>query len=250
MDKEPDSPEENEPAESSPESIKPQPEEAQISNSSITEDNTNTAAEQTKAKSKMKLRLVALGAAIFGMVFGAVIEMFVQGAMESTGLFGPTLDSVLEQQETNFTSIQAKLAELSSTQDEKERSRIQKELDTLFKSQEKLAGSINEELIANQKQVESLREESLEKQGSAGGADLWLKAGESISVGSRQNVFSFTGLDAYHRAKINLSGDAQVLELGSFVEATTPDGNWKVFYKQKYKGDDRHQSGFDVVRPE
>lgn len=53
----------------------------------------------------MNLRLVALGGAISGMIFGTVIEMFAQGAMESTGFFGPTLDSVLEQQETNFTSI-------------------------------------------------------------------------------------------------------------------------------------------------
>lgn len=44
----------------------------------------------------MKLRLVAIGGATFGMIFGTVIEMLVQGAMESTGSFGSTLDSVLE----------------------------------------------------------------------------------------------------------------------------------------------------------
>lgn len=83
------------------------------------------------------------------MIFGAVIEMFVQGAMESTGFFGPTLDSVLEQQETNFTSIAAKLSELAATKDEKERSRIQKELDRLMKSQEKISKSINEETVSS-----------------------------------------------------------------------------------------------------
>jgi len=246
MDKEPEIPNGNESAKPVPETVQPEPTAPPPSEPTEAE----ASADQAKAKSKMKLRLVALGGAIFGMVFGAVIEMFVQGAMESTGFFGPTLDSVLEQQETNFTSIQAKLAELSTTKDEKERSRIQKELDTLFKSQEKIASSISEELVSSQKQIESLRLDSLATQGAAGGADLWLKAGESISVGTRQNVFSFTGLDAYHRAKINLSGESQVLELGDFVEAPTPNGNWKVFYKQKYKGDDRYQSGFDVVRPE
>ena len=83
------------------------------------------------------------------MIFGTVIEMLVQGAMESTGFFGPTLDSVLEQQETNFTSIAAKLSELAATKDEKERSRIQKELDRLMKSQEKISKSINEETVSS-----------------------------------------------------------------------------------------------------
>jgi len=206
--------------------------------------------EQAKNKSKMKLRLVALGGAIFGMVFGAVVEMFVQGAMESTGYFGPTLDSVLAQQETNFTEIQAKLAALSATKDEKERTRIQKELDSLIKSQEKISNTISEELVSSQEQIESLRKDSLETQGMAGGADVWLKSGESITVGNRQNVFSFNGLDAYYRAKVNLSGKQHVLNLGDFVEAPTADGSWKVFYKQKTKGEDRYQTGFDVVQPE
>ena len=74
----------------------------------------------------MKLRLVVLGGATFGMIFGTVIEMFVLGAMESAGFFGSSLDSVLEQQETNFTSIAAKLSELAATEDEKEGSRNQK----------------------------------------------------------------------------------------------------------------------------
>jgi len=250
MEKETNDPSESDATEVSPENSNPDSQEVAATTPPCAKEATHTASDEAKAKSKMKLRLVVLGGAIFGMIFGAVIEMFAQGAMESTGFFGPTLDSVLEQQETNFTSIQAKLAELSATKDEKERSRIQKELDTLFKSQEKIANSISEELGSSQNQIESLRLDSLATQGSAGGADLCLKSGESISVGTRQNVFSFTGLDAYHQAKINLSGQAKVLELGSFVEASTPDGNWKVFYKQKYKGEDRNHSGFDVVRPE
>ena len=74
----------------------------------------------------MKLRLVTLGGATFGMIFGTVIEMFVLGAMESTGFFGSSLDFAIEQQETNFTSIAAKLSELAATEDEKEGSRNQK----------------------------------------------------------------------------------------------------------------------------
>ena len=60
------------------------------------------------------------------MIFGTVIEMFVLGAMESTGFFGSSLDFAIEQQETNFTSIAAKLSELLATEDGIERSRNQK----------------------------------------------------------------------------------------------------------------------------
>ena len=60
------------------------------------------------------------------MIFGTVIEMFVLGAMESTGFFGSSLDFAIEQQETNFTSIAAKLSELPATEDGRERSRNQK----------------------------------------------------------------------------------------------------------------------------
>ena len=231
MEKETNDPSESDATEVSPENSNPDSQEVAATTPPCTKEATHTASDEAKAKFKMKLRFVALGGAIFGMIFGAVIEMFVQGAMESTGFFGPTLDSVLEQQETNFTSIQAKLAELGATKDEKERSRIQKELDELIKSQEKISNSINEELVSSQEQIESLRLDSLESAGMAGGADVWLKSGESITVGNRQNVFSFKGLDAYYRARVNISGKQHTLTLGDLVEAPTPDGNWKVFYK-------------------
>jgi hypothetical protein len=205
---------------------------------------------QAKAKSKMGLRLAALGGAIFGMVFGSVVDMFVQGAMESTGYFGPTLDSVLEEQQTNFGSIQAKLAELNASKDEAERTQIQNELDTLLKKQEKIASTMHEELVNSHQQMEKLRADSLAERGSAGGVDIWLKTGESISVGSRQNVFSFNGVDGYKRAKVNHSGKKHTLTPGDFVEVPVADEIWKVFYKQVSSEGDKNRAGFDVVSPE
>jgi|GEM_PF-2538370 len=136
MEKETNDPSESDATEVSPENSNLDSQDVVGTTQASTEQATHTASDESIVKSKMKLRLVALGGAIFGMIFGAEIETFAQGAMESTGFFGPTLDSVLEQQETNFTSIQAKLAELSATKDEKERSRIQKELDELIRWQQ------------------------------------------------------------------------------------------------------------------
>jgi hypothetical protein len=136
MEKETNDPSESDATEVSPENSNLDSQDVVGTTQTSTKQATHTASDESIVKSKMKLRLVVLGGAIFGMIFGAEIEMFAQGAMESTGFFGHTLDSVLEQQETIFTSIQAKLAELSATKDEKERSRIQKELDELIRWQQ------------------------------------------------------------------------------------------------------------------
>lgn len=105
MEKETNDPSESDAAEVSPENSNPYSQEVVATTPPTTKEATYKPSGEAKAKSKMNLRLVALGGAISGMIFGTVIEMFAQGAMESTGFFGPTLDSVLEQQETNFTSI-------------------------------------------------------------------------------------------------------------------------------------------------
>ena len=91
----------NDPSESdatvvSPENSHPDSQEVVATIPPKTKEATHTASDEAKVKSKMKLRLVTLGGATFGMIFGTVIEMFVLGAMESTGFFGSSLDSVLE----------------------------------------------------------------------------------------------------------------------------------------------------------
>ena len=109
---------------------------------------------------------------------------------------------------------------------------------------------MHEELVNNQQQMQELRADSLATKGNAGGVDIWLNSGESVSLGSRQNVFSFNGIDQYNRAKVNISGKKHRLIPGDFVEAPVTGGNWKVFYKQAPRADDKTRAGFDVVSPE
>ena len=218
-----------------------------------TEQVADTATQDAEAKAKksaMRLKMAALGGALFGMVFGAVVEMFVQGAMESTGYFGPTLDSMMEEQQSNFKSIEEKLAKLRSSGDSGERSQLEKELKSLLKEQQQSSEKLGDELRKSLAQIEALRADALAAQGAAKGADVWLKAGESISVATKQNVFSVVSIDPYRRAVINLNGKKSTLEVGEFVDAPAKDGNWRVFYRQSQRGDDRYQVGFDVVAPE
>ncbi|MDM3870887.1 hypothetical protein QSV34_05910 [Porticoccus sp. W117] len=176
--------------------------------------------------------------------------MFVQGAMESTGYFGPTLDSMMAEQQTNFKSIEDKLTKLRSTSDSGERSQLEKELKSLLKEQQQSSEKLGDELRKSLAQIESLRADALAAQGAAKGADVWLKAGESVSVGARHNVVSVVSIDPYRRAVVNFNGDKSTLEVGQFVDVPSKDGNWRVFYRQSQRGDDRYQLGFDVVAPE
>jgi hypothetical protein len=175
--------------------------------------------------------------------------MFVQGALESTGLFGPTLETVMDEQMTNFEEIQAKLNALGATTDEGERETLRQELEALLREQERLTNQTHTEIASNLREIEQLRAQSLEKSGVAAGADVWLSPGQSITVGSRDNVMSLVSVDGYRRARVNLSGKVTVMTAGDFVEAPVGSDVWKVFYKQTARGDDNSAVGFDVVGP-
>ena len=204
--------------------------------------------EKPKSSSGMKLKVVALSAALCGMVIGAVVEMFVQGALESTGWFGATIDTVIEEQLANFNSIQEKLAAIEAATTEADRARLTDELEALLKEQEKLTSRTHEELRASAEQIESLRARALQEQGAAGGVDFWLAPGESVSVGSRGNVFAVT----YVRPTfigVNMSGTLSQMKPGDFVEAKVGDEVYKVFFKSTPRESDPKRVGFDIVRP-
>jgi len=196
-----------------------------------------------------RARAIALGGVVTGMVLGAVVEMFVQGAMESTGWFGPTLETVMDEQMTNFEAIQAKLNALGAATDDEERETLRQELEVLIREQERLTSQTHDELASNVRQIEQLRAQSLEKTGVAAGADVWLSPGQSISFGSRDNVMALVSVDGYRRARVNVSGEVTVMTAGDFVEAPVGNEVWKVFYKQTARGDDNSAVGFDVVGP-
>jgi hypothetical protein len=201
-----------------------------------------------KESSGVKLKVIALSAALCGMVFGAVVEMFVQGALESTGWFGPTLDTVIEEQLANFSAIQDKLAAIEAATTDDERQRLTGELETLLKEQEALTARTHDELRASAEQIEELRAAALKEQGTASGVDFWLSAGESVSVGSRENVFAVNriyGGDVF----VNMSGASARLKPGEFVEAKVGDEVYKVFYRMAPKRGEAQRAGFDLVRP-
>jgi hypothetical protein len=195
-----------------------------------------------------KLRTIAVVAALGGMVLGGVVEFFVQGAMESTGWFGPTLDAVINDQKANFAEIRAKLDALrQAVPGSPEAQKLQAELEKLLSEQEKLAGRTHTELRGFQQEVSRLKEEALEKRGSASGADFWLAPSESVTVRDRGNVFAL--LDIRYSGgliTVNASGKNSQMKPGDFVEFPTGNSTCKVFYKHGLPREDG-RVGFDIV---
>lgn len=209
-------------------------------------ESAEAAAAAERSRRAMRLRLVALGSALVGMVFGAVVEMFVQGAMESTGWFGPTLDTLIEQQESNFKDLRAKLEALKSSDDPAERARLERELEMLIAAQEKLATRTHIEFRDYQAELADLKKQLLAAGSGVGGADFWVAEGESVAVGERQNVVGLLrAAGNVNYVTVSFGGKRHTLNPGESLDVPVKDGTGKLIFK--LKKDDR--AGFDYVPP-
>lgn len=190
-------------------------------------------------------RLLAAGTGLGGMVLGAIIGMAVQVGVESTGLLGPTVESLIAEQQANFTDVNARLDELKNKSTDKEMKASLAELGKLLKRQDELARQANSELAYLGEQVSALRDQQLAEAGFAGGADVWLKKGESINVGSRRHVFGLLRAQQTF-ADVNLDGTRKRLSVGDSIPLQSDDASCTVFYKQaEPRADGR--VGFDLT---
>lgn len=198
-------------------------------------------------QSPWRLRTIAIAAAIGGMVFGGTVEYFVGNLIDSTGWFGPTLDALVEQQNSNFEDIRAKLEELKKAPPgSPEAAKIQGDLQTLLLEQEKLIDKTHTELRLSEREVTRLKQELLEKRGSASGSDFYLGLHESITVHSRGKVLALVADHRNGLIDVNLSGKVQRMKPGDFVEFTEGDTTCKVFYKSR-RDESNDKFGFDLV---
>ena len=204
-------------------------------------------ADRQQRRTGTRLKMIALGAAVLGMVLGSVVDRVVQGVLDSSGVFGPGVAQILEEQVANFNALKAKLAELAAGKDPAERERLTRELTVLLAKQEQLAGRTHEELRQYSRAFESLRQKTLATQGVAGGADFHLRPGEAVSVGNRNIVLSLQRVAGDSRAYVNLSGKLQWLSPGDFIEAPAAGGTYRSFNKGA-STDEPSRIGFDLVR--
>lgn len=205
------------------------------------------AATRTGQDSQKRRPLVAtMLIGLVGMILGAIVGVAVESAISATGLLGPGLDELIQEQIAGFDSINAKLEELRGTTDPEQVAVLTGELQSMLAAQEALVQRSHEELRGARQEIERLKQAALEAQGSAVGANLWLKPGEGATIVHAENVLSV--IRAWPtRVRVNAAGEFIDLNVGDAAEFPDGDSVVKVFFKQaEARADGR--LGFDVVR--
>ena len=150
---------------------------------------------------------------------------------------------IAEQQE-NFTAVNAKLEGLRRLSKDPETQRALAELSTLLQKQTTLATQTEQQLKLMANEVAAGKERELAERGMSGGADFWLKIGESMNLGARDQVFALQGY-ANGIVQISLSGEVKRLAVGGVIDFTAGDRACKVFYQQATPRQDG-RVGFDL----
>ena len=193
---------------------------------------------------KRKSRIIAAASAVGGMIIGSIVGIAVQVGVESTGILGPGVDSLLAEQEANFAGINERLDALQNATTSPELSVHVTELRSLLERQRDISNQAGTELRLLSEQLSQLRNEQLEQSGFASGADFWLKNGESVNVGDESQVFGLIRFwGSNRRADINLSGERQRMTVGDAL--AVPGDDCTIFYKQATPRADG-RIGFDI----
>jgi hypothetical protein len=190
-----------------------------------------------------RTRLYGAALALGGMIVGSLVGIAVQAGVESTGLLGPSVEALIAEQESNFDDMSARIEALKGMTSDSGMAANLDELGKLLARQGKLQHQSNTELSYLGQQVESLRQQSLENRGFAGGADLWLDTGESVSVGDSSHVLGV--VRKWNNAvDVKLNGTKKRLTVGDSIGVEGTACN--VLVKQAQRREDG-RVGFDVT---
>lgn len=184
--------------------------------------------------------IVAGSIALGGMVLGAIVGIAVQAGVESTGILGPSVEALFEEQQANFSDINTRLAELKDQSSDPGVKQGLAGLEKLLTRQSELQAKSNSELELLGDQVALLRRAALDERGFSGGADVWLASGESVAVGDRTNVMGVTRIWG-EVVDVNLNGQKSSMNVGDALSTE----NCTVFYRQGRRAQDG-RAGFDV----
>jgi len=181
---------------------------------------------------------------IGGMVLGTLVGVAVQKALATTGLLGPGVGALIAEQQNKFAEVNSKLDALRQLSTDPQVQQALGELGTLVQQQSALTQQTEQQLKLMTEEMAAGKERELAERGMSGGADFWLKGGESFNLGARDQVF---GLQWWNRGvvQVNLSGMVKRLNVGDVIEFAAGDRSCKVFYKQATPRDDS-RVGFDL----
>jgi len=205
---------------------------------------TSTPKNRLATLKHVKLRARDGASALGGMILGTLVGITVNKAIATTGILGPGVSTLLAEQKTNFDAVNGKLDALRQTSTDPEVQRALAEIGQLLQKQTTLAQQSEQQLRLLAQETAASKDRELAERGLSGGADFWLKGGESFNLGARDQVFA---VQAYARGavRVNLSGTVKLLAVGDVMEFSTDDQSCKVFFKQATPREDG-RVGFDL----
>jgi hypothetical protein len=211
----------------------------------MNEQNPASAGLETRQKSAAWTRLRKIATTIGASILGAIVGFGVQTGIGYTGLAGPSVETLLAEQEENFTDVHAKLDALQAQATDPAVRQTAMELEMLLQRQNELSQQAGAELRSLSEQAAVAKDSALAEGGTAGGADFWLKPGESVNLGAREQVFGLTRVLRGGYADVNLSGTAKRMSVGDMMSVEAGARMCTVFFKQAVvRADGR--VGFDV----
>lgn len=192
------------------------------------------------AKPVIRKAALALG----GMVLGSVVGFGVQESLQAVGLGQPSIDALIAEQHENFATVRSKLDAIQRLSSTPQLKQAVSELGALMRRQSELSERASRELRMLSEQSSADKDSALKNSGIAGGADFWIKAGESVNVGDRSQVLALLRIGRGF-ADINLSGARKRLAVGDVVSVQSDSRKCSIFYKQAMPRSDG-RVGFDL----
>lgn len=191
-----------------------------------------------------KSQLRTAGTALGGMIAGALVGIGVQLGVDSTGLLGPSVEALLAQQESNFEDVHQKLETIRQAATDPQVRQELRQLDDLLGRQRELNGRAQAEIRYLGQQVVELKKQRLAESKVVGGADFWLKNGESVNVAGKGQVLALVSARS-NIADVNLNGARTRMLVGDALPVISGNTQCTIFFKQaKPRSDGR--VGFDI----
>jgi hypothetical protein len=210
---------------------------------------TPTGVETARSKAKLA-RVITRAIQFLGMTaIGVLIGIPIQCGVQKTGIMGPSVAALIEDQSRSLQQLQDSLNALreaagSSPEVSGKLDGLQKTLD----AQKALTERSAAELRGLYAELERVKTDALAAQGFAGGANLWLGPGESVAVHSPGNTFTYVRPYSGRTILASVNGETKPLTVGESVDVPTALGIYRVVFKQsEARADGR--IGFDIVKP-
>jgi len=188
---------------------------------------------------------------IFGWTFtllaGAVAGVALQTAVDKLGIFGPTTDVLISEQKENFVGINQKIDSLRGLVSDPKAQQLLSDLAAQVRHQNEVSEQVADKLQTAGQEAADAKSELLKTAGVSSGIGVWLAEGESVNVGSPNQVFALRRRLTAADLEVTLSGNTQKVGVGDVIKSNANGRECNVLVRQVVPRQQDGRLGFDVT---